>query len=79
METSYFSQLEKLYVSWKKYDKAEFYSRKLLDAKEREFGPNSKFLVDSLQSLADVETKLGHTDEANHLQKRTQDILAPTP
>jgi tetratricopeptide (TPR) repeat protein len=68
-------QLGKLYLAWGKFDKAESYCRKSLDMREQWFGPNSPVLADPLQTLSDVLTRLGKSDEAALLRERHDTVM----
>jgi tetratricopeptide (TPR) repeat protein len=69
------TKMQNFYIAWRKFDKAEPFSRKLLALRERHYGPDSKSVVNSIQTLADVLDKLGKKDEAASLRKRSEAIL----
>jgi tetratricopeptide (TPR) repeat protein len=69
------TELQNFYIAWEKFDKAEPFSRKLLALRERHYGPNSKSVATSIQTLADVLDKVGKKDEAASLRKRSEAIL----
>jgi tetratricopeptide (TPR) repeat protein len=69
-------ELGKLYLAWGKLDKAETYCRKSLTSREQAFGEDSPMIADSLETLADVLTKLGRNDEAARMKKRHDSIMA---
>ena len=53
------AKMQSFYIAWEKFDKAEPFCRKLLALRERHYGPDSKAVVNSIQTLADVLDKLG--------------------
>jgi len=69
------TKLQNFYIAWEKFDKAEPFCRKLLALRERHYGPDSKAVVNSIQTLADVLDKLGKKDEAASLRKRSEAIM----
>jgi tetratricopeptide (TPR) repeat protein len=69
------AKMQSFYIAWEKFDKAEPFCRKLLALRERHYGPDSKAVVNSIQTLADVLDKLGKKDEAAGLRKRSEAIL----
>jgi tetratricopeptide (TPR) repeat protein len=73
---SYLQQVATLYIKWEKLDKAEPYCRRVVALRERQYGVDSHMVVAALQTLADVLTKLGRSDEAGNLRNRTPSILA---
>ncbi len=76
---SYVVQVQNLYLTWENYDKAEPYARRILAMREREYGDDSKMALSELRTLTDILIKLGRTDEANSLSKRSAAIAAETP
>jgi len=72
---AYAAILQRFYISWGKFDKAEPYCRKVLSLREQNYGRNSRAVAESIQTLADVLDKQGKNDEAASLRKRSEAIL----
>lgn len=65
-----------VYDQWGKQDKSASCHAHLVSMVEKQFGPNSPYLIRELTAEADAQRKLGRTDEAAKLEKRTQSIQA---
>ncbi len=75
----YVIQVQDLYVSWGKFDKAEPYACRILSMNERVYGPNSRMVLTELQTLIDILSKLGKTEEADNLRNRSAAISNAQP
>jgi esterase/lipase superfamily enzyme/tetratricopeptide (TPR) repeat protein len=74
LAASSFSTLGSVYVSEGRYDEAVPLLQRALDLREGEYGPNHKFVAESLVQLAEVYRLLGRAEEAEQLFLRALSI-----
>jgi len=73
---SYLVPLQNLYIAWGKFDKAEVYSRRVLAARERQYGANSPMIAGQLKTLSEVLTKEGKAGEAARIRERGEAVAS---
>jgi MalT-like TPR region len=72
----YLVPLQNLYIQWGKFDKAETYSRKILAARERQYGADNPMIAAQLKMLSDVLTKEGKAGEAARIRERSEAVAS---
>jgi hypothetical protein len=63
-----------VYDQWGKPDKSAPCHARLVALEEKQFGPDSPYLVRDLTAEAEALRKLGRTSEADQIQKRLQSL-----
>src|SRR4029078_3296518 len=72
----YLVPLQNLYIAWGKFDKAEVYSRKVLAARERQYGANSPMIARQFKQLSEVLNTEGEAGEAARIRERGEAVAS---